>query len=171
MSVHLAMPACCCGLSSWMWCGDNSGKAKQQTHYSSKYIHLGCARDWNIIHFPHFIAPAVELGLPGPHSAIPAELAPGTARQRTQQNFTFPWIKPSRLGLLRVTHPIFSSPLIPSSGISHQHTPRKCSCQKGKIPHKNSSIPQFHCIPPVFERLKFIFTTVKMAGENLDPNS
>lgn len=113
MSVHLAMPACCCGLSSWMWCGDNSGKAKQQTHYSSKYIHLGCARDWNIIHFPHFIAPAVELGLPGPHSAIPAELAPGTARQRTRQNFTFPWIKPSRLGLLRVTHPWFS-PLLSS---------------------------------------------------------
>lgn len=113
MSVHLAMPACCCGLSSWMWCGDNSGKAKQQTHYSSKYIHLGCARDWNIIHFPHFIAAAVELGLPGPHSAIPAELAPGTARQRTRQNFTFPWIKPSRLGLLRVTHPWFSP--LPSS--------------------------------------------------------
>lgn len=134
MSVHLAIPACHCGLSSWMWCGDNSGKAKNQTYYSSKYIHLGSARACNIINFPDFIPPPVELGAawaPTPQSllswllALPAacQACQGEPRERTQTadtwvelNFTFTFIKPSMLWFLRVTHPWFS-PLLSSHAL------------------------------------------------------
>lgn len=120
MSVHLAIPACQCGLSSWMWCGDNSGKAKNQTYYSSKYIHLGSARACNIITFPDFIPP-VELGaawallswllaLPGLPRGAQGD---NTGGIWVELNFTFIFIKPSMLWLLRVTHPWFS-PLLSS---------------------------------------------------------
>lgn len=56
--------ACCHPFSSWTGYGDNSGKEKNQINYASKYIHLGSVRaasDCNIVSFPDFILPSVQL--------------------------------------------------------------------------------------------------------------
>lgn len=60
----LPSTACHYAFSSWIWYGDNSGKEKNQTNYTFKYIHLGSVRaasDCNIINFPDFILPSVKL--------------------------------------------------------------------------------------------------------------
>lgn len=128
-------------------------------------------------------------GLPGPPFAIPAELAPGAAcclpgvprgaqRENTDSRYLgraefHIYIHKTIHALISKGHSplIFSSPLTPCAGISHHHTPMKCSCQKGKIPHKNSLDPQSTVFLSYLKEVKLIFITAKMAGENLYPNA
>lgn len=118
-------------------------------------------------------------GLPGPHSAIPAELAPGTASHAkgentwVELNFTFIFIKPSSLWLSRVTHLWFSPFLLSHLVVFLTNTPLGNVLARRarfltKIPESLNSTTFLLLLKEV----KFIFRTAKMAeGENLYPNS